>query len=332
MSETNSSAAKEEEEPKNGRRHPKLYFSDGTAIFRLTYVEDGVVHRVLYNLHPGVLSSRSVFYNSLFSLPRTLLTSADVLTEGRTDDNPIELPSSIGRSDFDNILIYLYSGPSAYPKTDAFLISVMKMSAYWEIADGTEYAIDEFTRRGTKLDPALQFQLGRCFGLDLWVRCGFRRLMGVCLDKDLDFFQVSQIGLEGYFWLAKTKAKLQNLRNTAAFGVPPVVNCAGCESPEACVFAWNREWVESVRQLLHHPTQPIDCLDLLDQLRNIHIDGLCDGCQDLTVTWLWGKDLLTQEEDIIDEAVAALMAIQQDEPVRASVVASIPGASVSLGV
>ncbi|KAJ6570735.1 hypothetical protein B0H10DRAFT_1964570 [Mycena sp. CBHHK59/15] len=89
------------------------------------------------------------------------------------------------------------------------------------------------------------------------------------------------------------------------------------------MISWNREWQERVWQLIHHPDTPISCLDLLDQLRNTHIDGLCDRCQDLTVRWIWGKSLLTQEEGLVDEAIEALMALQTGEPIRAALSASI---------
>jgi hypothetical protein len=89
------------------------------------------------------------------------------------------------------------------------------------------------------------------------------------------------------------------------------------------MYSWTREWEERVRQLIYHPENPISCLVLLDQLRYTSIVGLCNGCQDLTVTWIWGKHLLTQEEDPVAEAVEALMALQTDEPIRAALSESV---------
>ncbi|KAJ7766581.1 hypothetical protein B0H14DRAFT_3592498 [Mycena olivaceomarginata] len=128
--------------------------------------------------------------------------------------------------------------------------------------------------------------------------------------------QVAQIGHSGYLYLTQTKAKIQALRTKIAFHVPPIVNSPDCETPGTCLFTWNREREERVRVLIHHPEHPISCLVLLDQLRNVYVPGLCDGCQDLTVRWIWGKCLLTQEETLIDEAVASLMVLQVEQPLR----------------
>ncbi|KAJ7496211.1 hypothetical protein B0H11DRAFT_2276400 [Mycena galericulata] len=302
--------------------HPEFYFPDGGAIFKLWSSDfpDGV----LYNLHPGVLGHRSTFFSTLFSLPRGPDAPEKIVSEGKIDGNPIELPTSISMLDFDALLTYLYKGPSMYPSTEGFLISVMKLSAFFEIADGLDYTKQEFIRRGEQLHPALQFELARCFRIDPWIELAFRRLMKMSI-LSLDAFQVSQIGPMGYFWLTQTKAKIQKLRTNIAFHVPPIVNAGDCDTPGYCMRAWSREWEERVRQLIHHPEEPISCLDLLDQLRNVHIDGLCNDCQDLTVTWIWGKCLLTREELFVDEAVEALMELQTDKPLRAALSDSVAG-------
>lgn len=209
-----------------------------------------------------------------------------------------------------------------------FLTSVMKLSTYLDIDDGITYAKQELTRRGKLLHPALQFELGRCFRIDAWIEPAFRRLMDISVLK-LDSFQVTQIGHHGYFQLIQTKAKIRALRAEIAFHVPPIVNGADCDTPATCMYSWTREWEERVRQLIHHPEDPISCLTLLEQLRYTNIVGLCNECQDLTVTWIWGKGLLTQEEDLVDQAVEALMALQTDEPLRAVLSESAAGKIIS---
>ncbi|KAJ7474572.1 hypothetical protein B0H11DRAFT_2235950 [Mycena galericulata] len=216
-----------------------------------------------------------------------------------------------------------------YPDSEDFLISVM--TAFLDIADGTEFTTREFTRRGNRLHPALQFELGRCFRIDSWIGKAFRRLMNMRLVT-LDAFQVSQIGHLGYFWLTQTQFKIQELRTKIAFHVPPAVNSGDCDTPGTCGHSWTREWEERVRQLIHHPEEPISCLDLLDQLRDVHIDGLCNGCQDLTVTWIWGTGLLTQEESLVDDAVEALMDLQTERPLRIALSDSVAGVPTRLVV
>lgn len=216
---------------------------------------------------------------------------------------------------------------SAHPKTEDFLISVMKLSAFFDIEDGITYTTNELLRRGEELHPALQFELGRCFRIDAWIEPAFRRLIQTDL-LSLDSVQVFQIGHWGYFWLTQTKAKIQQLRTQVAFNVPPIVNSGECDKPDTCADAWTREWEENVRQLIHHPEQPISCLDLLYELRNAHIEGLCNECQDLTVTWIWGTCLLTKERDFIDDAADALMELQTEQPLRAALTASLAGNTI----
>ncbi|KAJ7770369.1 hypothetical protein B0H14DRAFT_2967022 [Mycena olivaceomarginata] len=270
-------------------RHPRFYFSNGGAIFKLNSADHSVAF--LYNLHPDLLSERAGFFYNL-------------LAEGKSDENPIELSSCFTQTDFDNLLTYLYMGPSAHPKTTEFLISVMKLSAFFDIQDGMDHAKAEITRRGDSVHPALQFELARCFGVNEWIEPAFRRLMKMSL-VELSSSDVLQNGYFGYYWLTQTKAKIAELRASISFHVPPVLNSMECPTPEYCARSWYRGvgWTS--------------CLSLLDQLRNVHIAGLCDACQDLTVTWIWGKQMLTREEDYIEEAIAALKDLQRNEPTRA---------------
>ncbi|KAJ7348273.1 hypothetical protein DFH08DRAFT_959689 [Mycena albidolilacea] len=297
-------------------RHPRFYFSDGGAIFKLNSADRSVAF--FYNLHPGLLSERAGFFKSLFSLPRTPNCTSNLLTEGKSDENPIELSSCVMQTDFDNLLTYLYMGPSAHPKTTEFLISVMKLSVFFEIQDSVDHAKAEITRRGDCILPALRFELARCFGINEWIEPTFRRLMEMPLG-DLSSSDVLQIGHFGYYWLTQTKVRITELRASISFNVPPVLNSMECPTPDYCARSWYREWVFNVRTLLHHPDQWTSCLSLLDQLRNVHIAGLCDACQDLTVTWIWGTQMLTREEDYIEEAIAALKDLQRNEPTRAVV-------------
>ncbi|KAJ7817122.1 hypothetical protein B0H14DRAFT_2843288 [Mycena olivaceomarginata] len=283
-------------------RHPRFYFSDGGAIFKLNSADRSVAF--LYNLHPGLLSERAGFFKSLFSLPRTPNCTSNLLTEGKSDENPIELSLCVTQTDFDNLLAYLYMSPSAHPKTTEFLISVMKLSAFFEIQDGVDHAKAEITRRGDCINPALRFELARCFGVNEWIEPTFRRLM-----------EMSLVDLSS----SDTKAKIAELRASISFNVPPVLNSMECLAPDYCARSWYREWVFNVRTLLHHPNRWTSCLSLLDQLRNVHIAGLCDACQDLTVTWIWGKQMLTREEGYIEEAIVAFKDLQRNEPTRAVV-------------
>ena len=146
-----------------------------------------------------------------------------------------------------------------------------------------EHAKGEIEQHGNCIHPAVKFKLAQCFRIDGWIEPTFRCLLGMSVS-DLSFSQVMQIGNSGYFWLTVTKPKIAELRVKIAFDVPSIVHSMDCNPRWDCAYVWSREWTENVRSLIHHPDQPISCLELLHHLCNIHTSELCDKCQDLTVT------------------------------------------------
>ncbi|KAJ7441509.1 hypothetical protein B0H11DRAFT_2096056 [Mycena galericulata] len=275
--------------------HPDFYFSDGSAIFSLKSVSHGEESVVLYKLHSSVLGPGS---------------SSEVRTEGLVDENPIQLPSQfISQVDFDNLLIYLYRGPSDHPKTNEFLVSVLALSTFYQINDGRAHAISQLTHPGNVFHPALQFQLARFYRVDDWIEPAFRRLIEMPIDS-LDVIHVEQIGLHGFFHLVQTKEKLLQVRRQLAFHIPPTITHADCDTPAYCTHAWAREWKENVPRRLHHPDVPCDSVTLLRELENSDIDELCKSCQALSISWLWGKGWSKQEEEVVEEGIAALMELQ----------------------
>ncbi|KAJ7478795.1 hypothetical protein B0H11DRAFT_1276713, partial [Mycena galericulata] len=295
--------------------HPDFYFSDGSAIFNLKSVSQlGEESVVLYKLHSSVLGSRSTFFKSMFSLPRGPGSSSEVRSEGLVDENPIQLPSQfISQVDFDNLLIYLYRGPSDHPKTNEFLVSVLALSTFYQISDRRAHAISQLTHPGNAFHPALQFQLARFYRVDDWIEPAFRRLVEVPIES-LDVIHVEKIGLHGFFHLVQTKEKLLQVRRQLAFHIPPTITHADCDTPAYCTHAWTREWKENVPRRLHHPDVPCDSVTLLRELENSDIDELCKSCQALSISWLWGKGWSKQEEEVIEEGIAALMELQTGGP------------------
>ncbi|KAJ7626133.1 hypothetical protein FB45DRAFT_1060640 [Roridomyces roridus] len=306
------------------QRHPRFYFADGTAIFKLT--SEKHPHGILYRLHPCILGLRSNVFATMFALPRDKDTPEQILTEGKHDDNPIEL--SIYPAEFDNILTFMYAGASEYPDSPEFLASVLKVSAFLDIADGVKFATTRLAALGDQLPAPLQLELGRSLRIHSWLETGFRRLVWSNI-LDLDSTHMSQIGIDVYVLLTRTQAKMLRLRTKVAFGVPPAVNAPECNTPGTCGYAWSCEWKECVRLLIHHPETPVPLADILLQLRNAHITDLCDKCLDLTVTWIYGKCLLTKEERLVDAAAEALVGMYPVEPMRAALI-SLAAVGVTL--
>ncbi|KAJ7434921.1 hypothetical protein B0H11DRAFT_2289560 [Mycena galericulata] len=296
------------------QRHPKFYFQDGSAVFQLWYMgRPGV----LYKLHHSFLGSRSAFFDTLFSLPRGPDVDPAVRSEGQSDANPIVLPTDLNQYDFDHLLCYIYTGPSTHPKTDDFLVSVLKLSTFFQMEDGIAHAVQELTFKGENFHPALQFELARRYRVDHWIEPAFRRLIKLPITE-LSMIHMDQIGRAGYFWLVQTQAKIEKHRKEFTFNTPRIITGPECNRPGTCEYTFTCEWNGNVPKLIHHPDFPISCVELLDLLKETEIDDLCEPCRKLTVSWIWGTGNVTREETFVDEAVAALMALQTDEPIRAA--------------
>ncbi|KAJ7818396.1 hypothetical protein B0H14DRAFT_2601275 [Mycena olivaceomarginata] len=242
--------------------------------------------------------------------------------EGVTDENPIllPLPNPSTAHDFDNLLIYLYKGPSEHPKTDEFLISVLQLSTFFQLEDGVAYSITEFERKGEGFDPALQFQLARMFRVDQWIEPAFRALMKRS-DTSLTLRNLSQIGETGCYYLMQTKDKIRKHRAHLAFSTPKISQSQDCKTRWECKFHWEREWWEGFARLIHHPeiTLPFgDIPKTLLDVRDGGMDGVCDGCLHLTIDAILEEGKFQQEAEEIVKAVAELMKYQTDEPIRAA--------------
>ncbi|KAF7354306.1 hypothetical protein MVEN_01119000 [Mycena venus] len=201
--------------------------------------------------------------------------------------------------------------------TTDFPARLKGLSTFFEIDDGVAHAVQAFERKGPDFDAALQFELARYYRVDHWIKPAFERLMELPMTG-LDMVLMDRLGQAGYFWLIKTKTDIEKHRKQFTFDAPSIQNDPDCQMPAYCGAAWYREWSMKVPKLVHHPEIHISLVKVLKQLGNTEITGLCDACQKRTVTWIWGTGHVTVEQDYIDTAVAALMALQTDEPIRAA--------------
>ncbi|KAJ7799399.1 hypothetical protein B0H14DRAFT_3156493 [Mycena olivaceomarginata] len=163
---------------------------------------------------------------------------------------------------------------------DSFLAYLYTGPSIFEMQDGIEHAKAEITRRGNCIHPAVKFELARCFHIDEWIEPTFRRLLDMSVG-DLSFSQVIQIGHVGYFWLTHTKAKTAELRALRIAAPAGNAGMRGLGSGQRM----------SAASFITRPAY-------------------------LTVTWIWGKGLLTKEEDLIEGAITALHKLQANEPLR----------------
>ncbi|KAJ7488713.1 hypothetical protein B0H11DRAFT_1804821 [Mycena galericulata] len=297
----------------NPQHHPVFYLGDGSAVFELI-TQPGI----LYRIHSSILTTRSEIFNSMFSLQHS---APGTRLEGVTDNHPILLPLPLNCTalDFDNLLVYLYKGPSEHPKSSEFLISVLQLSTFFQLDDGVAYAITEFERKGSAFDPALQFQLARMFRVDDWIEPAFRALMELP-DSSLDLERLHQIGEMGSYHLIQTKDKIRKNRARLAFGTPKLRGFTDCNTPGSCEYNWKAEWWGGFARLIHHPDFPLGLGEIPSKLMEVRkdgIDGVCEDCLHLTIDSILADGKLSWEVQYIEEAILELMEYQTDEPVRA---------------
>ena len=133
---------------------------------------------MLYRLCPGLLALRSSVLDSPLPLPHQEHQKG---AEGTCDENPILLHGVI-RQEFDHLLKSLsggcvqlpsitlytyapwsfthYSSYAGEQRREELLVSVLKLSAFFDISHGFQYAIAELSRL-SPFDPPLKLQLGR---------------------------------------------------------------------------------------------------------------------------------------------------------------------------
>ncbi|KIJ63929.1 hypothetical protein HYDPIDRAFT_28830 [Hydnomerulius pinastri MD-312] len=295
-------------EPVQHEEHPEYFLKDGTVYILIPER----ARQTLYRLYPGLLALRSSVFKSLFSLPRSE-NGKDA--EGMCAENPIVL-YGIVRREFDYLLDYLFGGYPGEEYREEFLISVLKLSTFFEITHGSEYAVTELTRL-SPFDPALQLQLGRQYRVDHWVEPAFRILM----SKPLSAFtslDATRMGLQYFHILAQTKALIEDERRAIAYTEFPLVNHWTCTTPLHCAATWRDEWWNGIVRQLFHPDAPLPLREILVVLEDVEIPGVCAACQRGTVSKLKESGVFLREEDMICTAVQQIMSLQTDEPVRAS--------------
>ncbi|KAJ7883185.1 hypothetical protein B0H14DRAFT_3750143 [Mycena olivaceomarginata] len=300
MSESGDSQSSE-----GDSHHPQYYFSDGSAIFQLC--PDGQPG-LLYKLHASVLGFRSAIFKTVFSLPRGPNVHPDIRTEGASDSKPYQVAVDAQSARLRPLIVLYLLGTNYASETDDFLISVLKLSTFFQIQDGIAHAVQEFELKGRGFDPTLQFELARRYRIDHWIEPAFHRLMEIPLT-DLDMPLMTRWGIPGFFWLVKTKAEVEKHRKQFLSTHPQ------SSMTRAAIHRLSAVWYGLI---VHHPNVQTSLVDLLNSLRDTEITGLCDGCRKRTVSWIWGTGYATVEGDLVDKAVATLMALQTDEPIRAA--------------
>nr|GAT45238.1 predicted protein [Mycena chlorophos] len=294
--------------PQKPSRDSEFYFPDGVMVFQVVSADNPI--GILFRLHPTMLKP-SKFLSALFELAQysaTIKNAAEkFLIEGALDSQPIlmPLPDNLVMADFRNLLKWIYQ-PSLWRHQDlSFWVSVLKLSTFLAIDDGINAVVEEFQRRivnaqavtlvpkmatanaETTLDTTkevpsavLRYHLSLHYHVDAWFIPAFMEL----LDTDITTLtqqEIYSIGFDSYILLTQAQAKIQKIRRSAVFDVPPLPSSAvsGCLTPGSCYVHWTAFWSNWVRQMVHHPDQPAKMAKMLVDMDTGGVKGVCEQCK-----------------------------------------------------
>ncbi|KZT03945.1 uncharacterized protein LAESUDRAFT_715869 [Laetiporus sulphureus 93-53] len=119
-------------------KHNRFYIEDGNEIFLIEFT--------LFKIHRSVLQSRSVVFETMFSL----IPPDNVSKVGNSDGNPIRLEGT-SAIDFERLLAVLY--PSDFRCMDLHTfdewMSVIELATKYQMDDVREFAVEKATRSGS---------------------------------------------------------------------------------------------------------------------------------------------------------------------------------------
>ena len=192
-----------------------------------------------------------------------------------------------------------------------FLIAVLKLSTFFEINHGYQYAIAELTHL-SPLETSLRLQLDRMYRVDHWVEPAFRDMMTQPLSS-ISRTKAHCMGLDYYYTLSHMKAVVEENYCTIAYTEPSLTQPDKCTTLLQCTMVWRDEWWNGIARQLLHPEAPCCGDELLDLLDKMDIPGLCNLCKDATLHCMKDSDVLKIDTVLQDIAALDVMELQMDE-------------------
>ncbi|KAJ7741861.1 hypothetical protein B0H16DRAFT_1728383 [Mycena metata] len=304
-------------------RHDKLYWEDGSIVFKTTC---GTIYKVTRQ----VLAMKSGYFAGLFDIPRpsehqtlkgecvkAIAAAKATGLDGTTDETALELPDNVVSSDMDHLLAFLFNlvpWSMEEPPLER-LIAILRLGHFLDVETGTLYATHNLSSH-TLLTAPMRLYLAMKFDVDEWVGIAFKALMRRSLltisenDEQL-------LGRSAYRLLVKTHTAVQEHRTNLAFHAPPVIHdptCTGIYSQRECTRLWEDAW-------FGRKATPGMVAALLDQclpgealystLDKFQVYGMCDGCRVLTLSSLEDTpekgSAIKREDVIINHAISLLL-------------------------
>ncbi|KAJ7827926.1 hypothetical protein B0H13DRAFT_2373535 [Mycena leptocephala] len=304
------------------RRHPTLYWEDGSLVMRTAC-------GTLYKLTRQLLAMKSGFFAGLFDFPRptpnppstaaSLKALEDQKTsglDGLTDETALELPENVDSSDFDHLLHFIFNlipwSTDAHPLEE--LIAVLRLSHFFDVQSGTQYAVFHLSTHPAFTAP-MRLYLAIAYDVDHWVSIAFNELMKKSI-LNITENDEKLIGRVAYRLLVRTHAEVNEHRTNLAFQAPTVhhgPNCSGTYTQKECVRLWEDAWFGRkgtpgmVAGLLDTRLPGAALYAVLDQF---YVSGMSDGCRRRTLDSLADTpeklSSIKKEDTIIGDAIRLL--------------------------
>ncbi|TDL14640.1 hypothetical protein BD410DRAFT_809567 [Rickenella mellea] len=261
------------------------------------------VENVIYCIHQGILRAKSVVFNELFE------TGGEGVSDGKMFQKPIFLPQ-VTSKEFDNLLTYIYNRWTPPPYKPQDLVDVLRLSALWEIENGTHWAIYHIeTLPKGAISAAHRLCLSRQYQIHQWIGPAFRELVKIPLTY-LSAEDEAMIGWRTYQVLAKLREALEVERKRAAFAPPPIQTPSFmCNDHTKCVQAWKEEWWKKVGKKMLHPdwTKAMSFRDASAEMLKLELTDMLPDCRKKVKASIEGSGGFQIEDDMINLVIEKLV-------------------------
>ncbi|KAJ7883385.1 hypothetical protein B0H13DRAFT_1890396 [Mycena leptocephala] len=246
-------------------------------------------------VEPPAIGNESGFFAGLFDFPSpthnppskalSLKALEDQKTSGLdalTDETALALPENVDASDFDHLLNFIFNlvpwSTDAHPLEE--LIAVLRLSHFFDVQSGTQYAIFHLSTHPALTAP-MRLYLAIAYDVDNWVSIAFNELMKKSILKVTENDE-KLLGHAAYWLLVRMHAQVDEHRTNLAFKAPVVQhgpNCSGIYTKKRCLV-WKEGNTRHGDALLDTRLPGAAVYAVLDQF---YVSGMSDGCRRRTL-------------------------------------------------
>lgn len=181
----------------------------------------------------------------------------------------------------------------------------------WNIAYGKIFAIRKLDER-RDLNPAQKMHLARKYDIDEWIGPTFQELMKKGIHN-MTMEDMELMGSDTFLILSQTTKNIDDMRLYVAYCCPAVQEAPGCTTHAACVKDWQESWWNGFCKHLLHPEKILSGHNAIHKIESAKFHQMSEDCLDLTVESIRQSGRLDYRQKLINEGIAALMLIHDEE-------------------